>query len=178
MYICTSLHHFHVILKTFVYCHEMRSEVGTSDHHNHFPLLDLLHDEAPARVLTYFRLDISVSRALSHFQAQLLCILPQFLGCQITGNYAGILFFGDPDAPPTTSHTVTGNGDMLYEGYMYFRTAELKVNGNGNGESSAYVGAVARSIRFGGNGEMVFAYDPIDANVPVIAGGSTVTMVE
>jgi len=95
-----------------------------------------------------------------------------------TGNYAGILFFGDPDAPPTTSHTVTGNGDMMYEGYMYFRTAELKVNGNGSGEASTYVGAVARTIRFGGNGEMVFAYDPTDANVPVIAGGSTVTMVE
>jgi hypothetical protein len=100
------------------------------------------------------------------------------LAAPTTGNYAGILFFGDPDADPATSHTVTGNGDMLYEGYMYFRTAELKVNGNGNGESSAYVGAVARSIRFGGNGEMVFAYDPSEAGVPVIAGGSTVTMVE
>ncbi len=61
---------------------------------------------------------------------------------------------------------------------MYFRTAVLKVNGNGNGESSNYVGAVARTIRFGGNGEMVFAYDPSEAGVPVIAGGSTVTMVE
>jgi hypothetical protein len=100
------------------------------------------------------------------------------LAAPMTGNYAGILFYGDPDAPTTTSHTVTGNADMLYEGYMYFRTAELKVNGNGNGEASNYVGAVARSIRFGGNGEMVFAYDPTDPNVPIIAGGSTVTMVE
>jgi hypothetical protein len=100
------------------------------------------------------------------------------LAAPMTGNYAGILFYGDPDAPEDTQHTVTGNADMLYEGYMYFRTAVLKVNGNGNGESSNYVGAVARSIRFGGNGEMVFAYDPTDANVPVIAGGSTVTMVE
>lgn len=95
-----------------------------------------------------------------------------------TGNYAGILFYGDPDAPSTTSHTVTGNATMLYEGYMYFRTAELKVNGNGNGEASAYVGAVARTIRFGGNGEMVFSYDPTDDDVPIIAGGSTVAMVE
>jgi len=100
------------------------------------------------------------------------------LAAPTTGNYAGILFYGDPDAPEATQHTVTGNADMLYEGYMYFRTAVLKVNGNGNGESSNYVGAVARTIRFGGNGEMVFAYDPTDANVPVIAGGSTVTMVE
>ncbi len=100
------------------------------------------------------------------------------LAAQTTGNYAGILFYGDPYAPEDTQHTVTGNADMLYEGYMYFRTAVLKVNGNGNGEASAYVGAVARSIRFGGNGEMVFAYDPTEAGVPVIAGGSTVTMVE
>jgi hypothetical protein len=61
---------------------------------------------------------------------------------------------------------------------MYFRTAELKVNGNGTGESSSYVGAVARNIRFGGNGEMVFSYDPTEADVPIIAGGSTVAMVE
>ena len=52
------------------------------------------------------------------------------------------------------------------------------MNGNGSGEASTYVGAVARTIRFGGNGEMVFAYDPTEPGVPVIAGGSTVTMVE
>ncbi len=100
------------------------------------------------------------------------------LAAPTTGNYAGILFYGDPDAPSTTSHSVTGNATMLYEGYMYFRTAELKVNGNGNGESSTYVGAIARTIRFGGNGTMLFSYDPTDPNVPIIAGGSTVTMVE
>ena len=93
-------------------------------------------------------------------------------------NYAGLLFFGDPDADPATQHTVTGNGDMLYHGFMYFRSAVLKVNGNGNGASSTYVGAVAREIRFGGNGEMVFNYDPNDPDVPLIAGGQAVTMVE
>ena len=95
-----------------------------------------------------------------------------------SGNYAGLLFFGDPDADPATQHMVTGNGNMLYHGFMYFRTAILKINGNGSGESSTYVGAVAREIRFGGNGEMVFNYDPSDPDVPIIAGGSTVTMVE
>jgi hypothetical protein len=100
------------------------------------------------------------------------------LAAPTTGNYAGMLFYGDPYASESTSHSVTGNANMLYEGYMYFRTAELKVNGNGNGEASNYVGAVARTIRFGGNGEMLFQYDPTDPNVPVIAGGSTVTMVE
>jgi hypothetical protein len=67
---------------------------------------------------------------------------------------------------------------MLYEGYMYFRTSVLKVNGNGNGESTNYVGAVAREIRFGGNGEMLFQYDPSQPGVPPLAGGTTVTMVE
>jgi hypothetical protein len=61
---------------------------------------------------------------------------------------------------------------------MYFRTAVLKINGNGTGVSSNYMGAVARQIRFGGNGEMIFQYDPSLPDVPVIAGGSTVTMVE
>ncbi len=100
------------------------------------------------------------------------------LAAPTTGNYAGILFYGDPNAPEATQHTVTGNADMLYEGYMYFRTAELKVNGNGNGESTNYVGAVARQIRFGGNGEMLFQYDPSQPGVPPLAGGTTVTMVE
>ena len=93
-------------------------------------------------------------------------------------NYAGLLFFGNPDASASLQHTVTGNGNMLYEGFMYFRNSILKINGNGSGESSNYVGAVAREIRFGGNGEMIFNYDPTDPDVPVIAGGSTVTMVE
>jgi len=95
-----------------------------------------------------------------------------------SGNYAGLLFFGDPDAPPSTSHTVTGSANMLYEGFMYFRTAELKINGNGNGEPTNYMGAVARTVRFGGNGEMMFNYDPTNPGVPIIAGGSTVAMVE
>ena len=89
-----------------------------------------------------------------------------------------MLFFGDPEASPSTQHMVVGNGNMLYEGFMYFRTAVLKINGEGNGEASSYLGAVARQIRFGGNGELVMGYDPTDPDVPIIAGGSTVAMVE
>jgi hypothetical protein len=100
------------------------------------------------------------------------------LTAPLTGNYAGMLFFGDPDAPTSTSHQINGNANTLFEGYMYFRTAELKINGNGVGASPTYMGAIARTVRFGGNGEMFFAYDPTDPNVPIIAGGSTVTMVE
>lgn len=95
-----------------------------------------------------------------------------------SGNYSGMLFYGDPNASESVQHTVTGNGTMLYEGFMYFRSAILKVNGEGSGESSNYMGAIARQIRFGGNGEMMFNYDPTDPSVPIIAGGSTVTMVE
>ncbi len=47
-----------------------------------------------------------------------------------------------------------------------------------SGSSPTYMGAVARSVRFGGDGELFFAYDPTDDDVPIIAGGSTVTMVE
>jgi Flp pilus assembly protein TadG len=100
------------------------------------------------------------------------------LAASTTGNYAGILFYGNPDASESLQHSITGNANMLYEGYMYFRTSVLKVNGNGNGESTNYVGAVAREIRFGGNGEMLFQYDPSQPGVPPLAGGTTVTMVE
>jgi len=95
-----------------------------------------------------------------------------------SGNYAGMLFYGNPYASESLQHTVTGSGNMLYEGFMYFRKSVLKINGNGTGVSSNYMGAVARQVRFGGNGEMIFQYDPTQAGVPPLAGGTTVTMVE
>ena len=95
-----------------------------------------------------------------------------------SGPYTGMLFYGDPYASESLQHTVTGNGNMLYDGFMYFRNSVLKINGNGTGVSSNYMGAVARQIRFGGNGEMIFQYDPTQPGVPPLAGGATVAMVE
>ena len=75
-----------------------------------------------------------------------------------TGVYTGMLMYGDQAAPTTTSHQVNGGGNIVFDGVMYFPTAELKYNGNGAGSSDADISAViARELRFGGNGTLNFA---------------------
>ncbi len=95
-----------------------------------------------------------------------------------TGDYAGVLFYGDQNAPTGVKHHINGNGNMLYNGFMYFPTAELMFNGNGEGTTSDYTAAIARVLRFGGNGELHFMYDPNLDEVPELPCGSTVTLVE
>ncbi len=46
------------------------------------------------------------------------------------------------------------------------------------GTTSNYTAVIARLLRFGGNGELHFNYDPDIGEVPELPGGSTVTLVE
>ncbi len=100
------------------------------------------------------------------------------LSAPMTGDYAGMLLYGDPNASTNVQHQITGNGNLTYNGFMYFPTAELKYNGNGLGSTADYTAVIARILRFGGNGELHFMYDPDDDDVPTIPGGATVTLVE
>jgi len=71
----------------------------------------------------------------------------------------GILFFGDPDADPGVKHSISGNDNISFDGTMYFPTAELAFTGNGTGTSSAgYTLAIARLLKFGGNGAIGFKW--------------------
>jgi hypothetical protein len=100
------------------------------------------------------------------------------LSAPTTGDYAGVLFYGDPNAPTSVQHHINGNSNMAYNGFMYFPTAELMYNGGGIGTTSDYTAVIARLLRFGGNGELHFNYDPDIGEVPELPGGSTVTLVE
>jgi hypothetical protein len=92
------------------------------------------------------------------------------LSAQTSGDYAGILFYGDPNAPPSTKHGVSGGSNMTYEGTMYFPTAELNVTGNGAGSTDAsYTMAIARLLKFSGNGTLQFNFSP-DGSVPLPGG--------
>jgi hypothetical protein len=87
--------------------------------------------------------------------------------------------YGDPAAATNTQHHINGDADMTYEGFMYFPSAQLQFNGNGTGATSAeYVGAIARVLEFGGNGELHFDYDPENANVPELPVSTAITLVE
>ena len=79
------------------------------------------------------------------------------LSAPTTGDYAGILFHGDPNSDPNTQHMVTGNGNAIFDGIMYFPNAIAKINGNGNTSSNTDISAImARQLRFGGNGTLNF----------------------
>ncbi len=90
------------------------------------------------------------------------------------GTYAGVLMYGDPLAATNTQHHINGDVNMIYEGFMYFPSAQLQFNGNGTGTTSAeYIGAIARVLEFGGNGELHFDYDADNTNVPTLPGSAT-----
>ncbi|MEE8156627.1 MAG: TadE/TadG family type IV pilus assembly protein [Gammaproteobacteria bacterium] len=88
------------------------------------------------------------------------------LSAPTSGTYTGILFYGDPYAPTDTSHAITGGGNIVFDGVMYFPTAEVKYNGNGVGANDVLISAImAREIRFGGNGTLEFHFSD-DAILP------------
>jgi hypothetical protein len=73
------------------------------------------------------------------------------------GTYAGVLFYGNPNADPGTEHMVAGNGSAIIDGIMYFPNAIAKINGNGNTTANSSISALmARELRFGGNGTLNF----------------------
>ena len=91
------------------------------------------------------------------------------LSAPTTGPLAGILFFGDPNAPEGVRHNITGGSDVSYEGTMYFPTGDLDFTGNGTGSTNAdYTMVIARQLSFGGNGSLTFNSD-YDGDVPLPA---------
>jgi len=76
-----------------------------------------------------------------------------------SGDMKGMLFFGDPNEPAGLDHTITGGATMNYEGTIYFPTGDLTVAGNGTAYSgSGYTVAIARTLKFSGNGSLTFKY--------------------
>jgi len=89
------------------------------------------------------------------------------LSAPTSGDYKGILFFGDPEEPAGLGHSVSGGANMVYEGTMYFPTGDLSFTGNGSGSTVAgYTVAIARTLTFSGNGSLNFKWDA-SADVPL-----------
>jgi len=85
-----------------------------------------------------------------------------------SGDMKGMLFFGDPDEPAGLDHTVSGGASMNYEGVMYFPTGDLTIAGNGTAYSgSGYTVAIARTLKFSGNGSLTFKYYDGSGDVPL-----------
>lgn len=89
------------------------------------------------------------------------------LSAPTSGDYKGILFFGDPEEPAGLDHSISGGANMVYEGTMYFPTGDLTFVGNGSGSTEAgYTVAIARTMTFSGNGSLNFKWDA-SADVPL-----------
>ena len=66
------------------------------------------------------------------------------------GEYAGVLFFQDPDALSSYTHVFNGGADMTFSGAIYAPSAEIHFKG-GADTSPGCVQVVARTITFIGN---------------------------
>jgi len=79
------------------------------------------------------------------------------LSAPTSGPYAGILLFGDPNAPTSVKNKISGNGTMTFDGLLYFPNSELSLTGNaGAGNQYLFSTVVARMLKFGGNGTLNF----------------------
>ncbi len=86
----------------------------------------------------------------------------------LTGDLAGILFFGDRSLSPPIRHSVKGGGEVHYEGTVYFPTTDVLFAGNGTGASSSpYSFFIARQFAFTGNGNIDINADYEASAVPI-----------
>lgn len=99
-----------------------------------------------------------------------------------SGTYAGILFFADRNPGKKTHHDISGGATINYEGTIYMADGELEVTGNGSmgAPTSNWTMLVAREMKFGGNGELVFNSDYGASAVPAPSGlaGGRITLTE
>src|SRR5919106_986113 len=81
------------------------------------------------------------------------------LSAPITGDYAGILVFEDPDNPMLQSHSFRGGSNKSYSGVIYLPNglAEYVGNGAGSGGTPYFI---AWRFAMSGNGELNLTYDP------------------
>ena len=93
------------------------------------------------------------------------------LSAPIDGDYAGVLVFADPAPGKSTKHNMTGKTDLVYEGTIYLPDGDLEVTGQGDLTNvSPYTMLIAREIKIGGNGKVVFNSDYAASDVPLPEG--------
>lgn len=71
----------------------------------------------------------------------------------ITGNYAGMVFYQDQNAPTGANNNFNGGSTMSITGAMYFKNQEVTFNG-GSSTTSTCLKIVADTIKITGNANM------------------------
>jgi Flp pilus assembly protein TadG len=68
-----------------------------------------------------------------------------------TGDFASFIFFQRPNANPGKKATLSGGGDIYYEGVIYFPTQKLVVSGTGSSTTpSPFTALIANLIEYSG----------------------------
>ncbi|MEE8272901.1 MAG: hypothetical protein V3R98_14410 [Alphaproteobacteria bacterium] len=90
-----------------------------------------------------------------------------------TGNYAGILFFQDPNATAGVNHNFTGGSTQTLDGILYFPTHDLSFSGGSITDNSPTM-IIADTIHFTG-GSQFGAYDlsTVETN-PLLASATII----
>jgi Flp pilus assembly protein TadG len=89
-----------------------------------------------------------------------------------TGQTAGFIFFQKHTASPGSQATISGSGDIYYEGVMYFPTQNLLVSGGGSTTilSSPFLAYIGNTITYTGGGSLYALVDKTKATVPIPDG--------
>src|SRR4051794_9731785 len=72
------------------------------------------------------------------------------LSAPTSGTYAGILIFGDRNAPTTTQDSIAGNGTLALGGTVYMPTVQLSMKGTSSAGQFPTM-LVTRTLTFTGN---------------------------
>lgn len=86
-----------------------------------------------------------------------------------TGPTASFVFFQKHSASPGAQATVSGSGDVYYEGIMYFPTQNLLVSGSGSTATvkSPFLAYIGNTITYTGTSTLNVGIDKTKTSVPV-----------
>jgi Flp pilus assembly protein TadG len=90
-----------------------------------------------------------------------------------TGTFAGFVFFLDPNGPSgpaASSSSLSGSGEMYYEGVIYLPKEHVDLTGGSQSFTpSPYTAYIMDTISISGNGTLVINSDPAQTTVPIPA---------
>lgn len=88
-----------------------------------------------------------------------------------TGSLAGFVVYLDPNADRLAKSVVSGGGDTVYEGAMYFPNQKLELSGSSTASTpSPFTAFVANNFLFSGGSQLSINIDPDNTTVPIPAG--------
>lgn len=94
------------------------------------------------------------------------------LSGRTSGDLAGFVFYQRPTSNVGGKATISGSGDMYFQGVLYFPSQQAVVSGGGSSQTtfSPFTAYIAQSFNYSGGSTLKIDYDPIRITVPVPSG--------